>query len=156
MKKNKLYNKKFLTNMVKKLSTDTRISKIFLLGSYGHKGKSTMLSDLDLWIILSEESGLNSFKNELEIIFNKFGRLYGVYESTAHHFFIIYKEYLQIDLNLASSATYCNLTNPKNKKILFSSTFVKKHKIKEDNKVKFRENLLNGFTTLERGMSKYH
>lgn len=155
MKKNKPYNKKFLTEIVRKLSTDKRISKIFLLGSYGHKGKPTIFSDFDLWIVLSEETGLNSFKNELEIIFNKFGRLHGIYESTAHHFFIVYKEYPQIDLNLTSSATYYNLTNLKNIKVLFSSTFIKKHKIKEEPLINIRRNLLNGFITLERSMSKY-
>ncbi len=150
--------KKVLTKIVNSLEKDQRVGSIFVTGSLKNK-KITDFSDIDLWIIFSEESGLNIFKQEIASVFSKFGIINGVYDCTAHHFFVVYKNGVQIDLNLVSAAQYFSIKSDDGKtKILFDrqlylsdrSKFLEEHK-----NYHLKKYLLIGYTTLERCVSKF-
>lgn len=140
------------------LKKDERISSVFIEGSLKHKNV-TNFSDVDLWLIFSEESGINSFKEEISKIFSKFGIITGIYDCTAHHFFIVYNDGVQIDLNLITAAQYFSIKNIESEiNVLFDrqlylsgrSVFLKKSK-----NFYARKLLLVGYATLERALSKF-
>lgn len=146
-----------LAKIARVLKDDERIQTIFLLGSL-QKGKASPVSDIDLWVIIFEESAINTICKELGVLFAKAGALLGIYECTAHHYFLIYQNGVQVDLNLISAASYWNVVGSKNKTVLFDRTLslTKKnpHVIKNKSKDISRL-LLIGYTTLERGVSKF-
>jgi len=146
-----------LSNVTGVLKNDERIQAIFLLGSL-QKGKTSPVSDIDLWVILSEESGINTICKELNALFSKTGVLLGIYECTAHHYFIIYRNGVQVDLNFVTAASYWSIIGSKNKTVLFDRTLslAEKNLRAVKNKTEdISRLLLVGYTTLERGVSKF-
>lgn len=153
----KKVREKILDLLVGVFKSDEQIHSIFITGSMNYKTSTTPLSDIDLWIILYEESGINAIKKQLEGIFNKVSPVRMMYQCTAHHYFIIFKNGVQVDFNMATAASYYSLLNP-HKKILADSrrshekktvTTAAKHKLF------VAEQLLIGYTTLERTVSKF-
>lgn len=147
----------FLVKITDALKDDERIQAIFLLGSM-QKGRATPISDIDLWIILFEESGINTICEELNAIFSKPGILLGIYKCTAHHYFIIYRKGIQVDLNFVTAASYWSIIDSKSKTILFDRTLSLAEKNPRTIKNKSEDIsriLLVGYTTLERGVSKF-
>jgi predicted nucleotidyltransferase len=146
-----------LSNVTGVLKHDERIQSIFLLGSL-QKGKTSPVSDIDLWVILSEESGINTICKELNILFAKTGVLLGIYECTAHHYFIIYRNGVQVDLNFVTAASYWSVVSSKSKTVLFDRTLSmgeKNSRLIKNKSADISRLLLVGYTTLERGLSKF-
>lgn len=149
--------KELLSKIVNVMKKDARISSAFLTGSFV-KNETTEFSDIDLWLILLEESGINSFRVQVKDIFSRLAPLYGVYECTAHHYFVVYKSGIQIDLNLMTAAQYFSIKDKQVKKILFDKKLflIKKGELDDRSARKYaEEKLFVGVTTLERGVSKY-
>jgi predicted nucleotidyltransferase len=147
---------KIITKIVNGLKVDQRILLIFASGSM-NSGLVSKFSDIDLWIVLSEESGINLFKTEIFSIFSKFFKLSGVYKCTEHHYFVICSSGIQIDLNITTAAQYFSLIKIKDKRMLFDRNhFISKTNNLQTSRENFiKEKLLIGSTTLERGINKF-
>lgn len=139
------------------LSNDNRVRLVFITGSMANDNL-TELSDIDLWIIIKEENDLNKIVFDISIFFKEKLDIKHIYRSTEHHYFIILKNQIQIDLNIISSALYYSLTQINNKKIICDPQLclIKKNK-KEI--IKYQKSihdlLIIGYTTLARATSKY-
>lgn len=138
-----------------RLKKDDRVSGLFLTGS-ANNGTSTIFSDLDLWVIFTDESGLNSFRNGIASWANAVAKVRGIYECTAHHYFIVYKPSIQIDLNLVTSAHFFSIKNSKKKFIFDHKLFLENRKKARKRTLRFAANdfLFQSYTTLERCASK--
>lgn len=140
------------------MEKDERINSIFVAGSL-KTDAFTDFSDIDLWLIFSEESGINSFKEEVVKIFSKFGIIMGVYDCTAHHFFVVYKNAVQIDLNLITAAQYFSIRNDSGEnQVLFDRQLyvLERGQLTARKKEEHvRRLLLVGYSTLERSLSKF-
>lgn len=158
MNQNKFLNvrKKLVAKIITGLKEDRRILLIFSSGSI-NGGLVTKFSDIDLWIVLSEESGINQFKLEISNIFSEFSKLIGVYKCTEHHYFVICSSGIQIDLNLTTAAQYFSIMKVSENKVLFDRNhFIKKDRQSLNNRKDFvEEKILIGCTTLERGINKF-
>jgi hypothetical protein len=153
--------KKILKNtldaLINVFDKDDRIHSVFITGSMIDNSLVTPFSDIDIWIILHEESYINSIKNELSHIFRQVSPIRIMYPCTDYHYFVIFENGVQIDFNMATAACYYSLTSSQ-KKILLDknrsyvykgfSTISKHHTF-------ISEKLLIGYTTLERAISKY-
>lgn len=153
----KKVREKILDLLVGVFKSDEQIHSIFITGSMNYKTSTTPLSDIDLWIILYEESGINAIRKQLEDIFSKVSPVRMMYQCTAHHYFIIFKNGVQVDFNMATAACYYSLINP-HKKILADSR--RSHEKKTittaaKHKAFVADQLLIGYTTLERAISKF-
>ncbi len=142
------------------LQNEPAVELMFVLGSVS-KGDLSSLSDIDMWLVLVNETALNSFANmdEIKKIFAKTGSILGIYRTTAHHFFVTYRNGMQIDLNLISEATYHNIQKMPKYALKYDSkpSFRVKSKYKpEKDKASVENLLLTGYTTLARGCSKYN
>lgn len=155
MKNNK---QQIIINKIKNiLSSDNRIKLAFVTGSAAND-ELTELSDIDLWIITKEENDLNKIVADISLLFQNKIKIKHIYRSTEHHYFVILKNQIQIDLNIASSALFYSLTQNKNKKIIYDPHFCSITKNKKEIKKNCQtiNNLLViGYTTLARTTSKY-
>lgn len=140
------------------LEKDERICSVFIEGSLKYKNNNKF-SDIDLWLIFSEEFGINSFKEEILRIFSKFGVIVGIYDCTAHHYFIVYGNGIQIDLNLITAAQYFSIKNNDNEiNVLFDRQLYLSSRVdflEEAKQAYARKLLLVGYATLERALSKF-
>jgi predicted nucleotidyltransferase len=143
--------------LARHFANDQRVLMAFLTGS-SNDDSATPFSDLDLWLILAEESGINAIKREIAAIFQRLFPIKGIYECTAHHYFVVLQSGLQIDLNLATAAQYFSLSNKHYKKIIIDRNRLLtsfQQASREDRETFAKEKLLIGLTTLERGVSKF-
>lgn len=138
------------------LKNDDRVSGLFVTGS-SKNGNVTSFSDFDLWVIFSDESGLSSFCSNIVSFADSVGAVRTIYQCTAHHYFIVFKPSVQIDLNLLTSAQFFSIRNAE-KQILFDRKCFLRGQQKNESKSEKRTAavrlLLQGYTTLERCASK--
>lgn len=150
--------KRMLSKVSTFLEKDERINSIFVAGSLKTEAV-TDFSDIDLWLIFSEESGINSFKEEVTKVFSKFGILMGVYDCTAHHFFVVYKSGVQVDLNLITAAQYFSIRNDSGEnQVLYDRQLyvLERGQLAARKKEEYiKRLLLVGYSTLERSVSKF-
>lgn len=150
--KNKVYGT--FTDLLKQ---DPRVDAIFLTGS-ARNGGTTIFSDLDLWVVFSSEANLNSFCAGIHDFSGKVAKVRGIYSCTAHHFFVVYEPSIQIDLNLITSAQFYSIRNNKNIFVYDRKLFLKNSKSSSNYTSKqneARKLIFHGYTSLERGISKY-
>lgn len=153
----KKMREKILNKIVDVFRVDERVHSIFVTGSMNDGDLVTPLSDIDLWIILNEESGINAMKKELLHYFGKIASVRMMYPCTDHHYLVIFKNGVQIDFNMATAACYYSLISTK-KKILADNKLA--HTLKKPSALSkhidyVSEQLVIGYTTLERAVSKY-
>lgn len=146
-----------IKHIARLLADDARVHSAFLTGSQAH-GTATALSDIDLWIVLHEESGLNAFIREVPQYFLSAGKISGWYRCTEHHYFVTFSSGIQVDLNLVSAATYFSLGSTGKRTMLVDQRLAAVPKAPSQAAV-YRneiEHLLHvGYTTLGRAVSKY-
>lgn len=139
------------------LKNDRRVSGVFVAGSEKNGG-TTIFSDLDLWAVFSDESGLNSFSAEIREVAGSIGTIRGIYQCTAQHYFIVYKPSIQIDLNLLTSAQFFSIKSAKKRFVFDRRHFLddsQKNKTAKARRNACSDFLFQGYTTLERCASKY-
>jgi len=105
-----------LNNLLKVFSNNDRVFSIFLTGSTARQDWN-MYSDLDVWIVISEEKDLNVIVTETQSILSKIGELVGVYKCTEQHYFGVYQNLELLDINFITCAQYFSITS-KDKKFL--------------------------------------
>lgn len=131
--------------------TIPEVDFIFFTGSIVNK-QTKKFSDVDLWIITNTEEGWYLIVSDIHRIFSKFNKILGIYKCTEYHFFIVFQNGLQIDLNIVTLALYTNLTTlPGKKDSYFSSK-----KLKENVQCEVEAYLLKGYGILQRSIGKYH
>lgn len=128
------------------------IHSIFISGSTLDK-TYTDFSDLDLWIITQTESDIKHYKKTIIKRLWKLFQITGYYRSTDTHFFIILQNWIQIDLNLITTAQYFSIKKSTEKNFIFDNknSFMWK---KLSSKI-LSDKFLEWYTTLERAVSKF-
>jgi predicted nucleotidyltransferase len=114
----KLSKKQLLFNIKAHLSGIDEVYQAFISGSTS-LGKESVFSDIDLWIVFREESGLKSYLNNLGQLLPYTFIIEVIENCTPTHFFIHLEDGWQIDLNLTTAAEYHSLTS-QNKLIIIN------------------------------------
>jgi hypothetical protein len=152
-------NRRKLINCVNALISKEKSVLFYWVGGSEKFGKSHLLSDIDMWIVVKNESDIFTSK-EVKGILGKAAPLKGIYQSAPGHYFITFNGNLQLDLNIVSSTVYHNVK--KAPKIAINpppnSARDRSTKIEGDYKklqASPEDLLLFGYTTLARAVPKY-
>lgn len=106
------------TRIISNLKADEDIWGVFYTGSTA-KSTENIFSDIDIWIIVYEESQWESvIKRYIEKV-QTYDNVLEVYRSTYSHFFITYKSGAILDINIMTAPMYFG-TQSTNKKMIFS------------------------------------
>ncbi|MBI4155246.1 hypothetical protein HY498_04135 [Candidatus Woesearchaeota archaeon] len=127
MDKNQGVRKLIFNTLIRILKRDERIDLATISGSDASK-KTTEISDIDLIVILKEESLFDLFIKDIWDIANNCGELISIYNTTPYHYFLIFKRGIIVDLNIITNALFWTLKKSRilfDKKGFISSKFYK-------------------------------
>ncbi len=133
------------------LKNDQRIESVFLSGSAAI-GNDNKHSDIDIIVVVNEESNFISVISESESILNSAGQIISIYHATPYHHFIIYKGPIIVDISFTTLSFVWAI---KNSKIVFDkSNFLAKEKNNFHYDHLVKDMLVRGITNISRILSK--